>query len=295
MGVTSSYSYAGALDRLGRRTVVPKGSAMRTLALSALVVSILVLCGSAGATSPAATTVVVERGEPLQIAFASDLSGFAQGFGVSLSNAIRMALEAHPRIKGFDIQLNVVDAPCGEPAADAAAAAAIVANSQNVGVLGQVCSFGFAEALPVYEAAGLAVITGSATRPGLSAFGPSVFNRTIVDDDGYEDWFPRVDVLPSVVAWRQAYEQRFGVAPLPFAEFYFDAASLLLRRVQEVSRKVHGDLVIDRAELADAIRRTVGFRGVTCSITLDPSTGDRSSDLLALDRCSDAGGDEGDG
>ena len=57
------------------------------------------------------------------------------------------------------------------------------------------------------------MITGSATRPGLSAFGPSVFNRTIVDDAGYDAWFPLVDALPSLVAWRQAYEERFGVAP----------------------------------------------------------------------------------
>lgn len=259
---------------------------MRKLALSTVVVSILVLCGPAGAAGPAATSVVVERGQPVQIAFANDLSGFAQDFGVSFANAIQMALEAHPKIRGFDVQLNTVDAPCGDPAADIAAAVAISANPENVGVLGQVCSFGFEAALPIYEAAGLAVISGSASRPGLSTFGPSVFNRTIVDDDGFADWFPRVDVLPSVVAWRQAYETRFGVAPLPFAELYFDAAQLLLRRVHQVSRKVHGNLVIDRSEVARAVRRTVDFKGVTCSITLDPSTGDRVSNLAALDHCS---------
>ena len=265
---------------------------MRKLAFSTMVASILVVCGTAGAVSPAATSVVVERGQPIQIAFANDLSGFAQDFGVSFSNAIQMALEAHPKVRGFDVQLNIVDAPCGDPAADAAAASAIVANPQNVGVLGQLCSFGFEAALPIYEAAGLAVISGSASQPDLSSFGPSVFNRTIVDDVGFADWFPRVDVLPSVVAWRQAYETRFGVAPLPLAEFYFDAASLLLRRVHQVSRKVHGNLVIDRAALARAVRRTVDFKGVTCSITLDPSTGDRVSDLAALDHCSEEDGDE---
>ena len=276
-------------------TFVPEGSAMRKLALSTVVVSILVVCGTAGAVGPAATSVVVQRGQPVQIAFANDLSGFAQDFGASFSNAIQMALAAHPKIKGFDVQLNIVDAPCGDPAADVAAAAAIVANPQNVGVLGQVCSFGFDAALPLYETAGLAVISGSATQPDLSAFGPSVFNRTIVDDDGFSDWFPLVDVLPSVVAWRQAYQIQFGVAPLPFAEFYFDAANLLLRRVHQVSRKVHGNLVIDRSELARAVRQTVNFKGVTCSITLDPSTGDRVSDPAALDRCSEADGDKGDG
>ena len=262
---------------------------MRKLALSVAVASILIFGGSASAVGPA-PVVVVERGQPVQIAFASDLSGPTQEFGVSFSNAIRMALDAHPKIRGFDVQLNVVDASCGDPAAGAAAAAAIVANPQNVGVLGQVCSFGFAAALPIYETAGIVVISGSATQPGLSAFGPSVFNRTIVDDDGYADWSPRVDALPSVAAWRQAYEQRFFVKPLPLAEFYFDAASLLLRRIQQVSKKDRGNLVINRAKLARAVRETVGFKGVTCSITLNPDTGDRVSDPAALDRCSQKGG-----
>jgi ABC-type branched-subunit amino acid transport system substrate-binding protein len=263
---------------------------LRNIALSLVVASILVVCGTAGATGPSSGSVVVPRGQPLQIAFANDLSGFARDIGVSISNAVQMALEAEPKVRGFDVQLNVVDAPCGEPAADGAAATAIVANPQNVAVLGQLCSNGFEAALPIYEAAGLTVITGSATRPGLSAFGPSVFNRTIVDDDGYDAWFPLVDALPSLVAWRQAYEQRFGVAPHPLAAFYFDAATLLLDRLHHVSKKVHGDLVINRAKLARAIRQTTNFKGVTCTITLDPSTGDRLSDPAALNRCAKKGG-----
>ena len=264
---------------------------MRNLALSTVTASILVVCGTAGASGPNSATVVVPRGEPVQIAFANDLTGVVRDIGANISNAVQMALEARPKVRGFDVQLNVVDAPCGgEPAADAAAAAAIVANPQNVAVLGQLCSSGFEAALPIYEAAGLPVITGSATRPGLSAFGPSVFNRTIVDDNGFDEWSPLVDRLPSVVAWRQAYEQRFGVAPHELAVFYFDAATLLLDRLQRVSKKVHGDLVINRAKLARTLRQTTSFKGVTCTITLDPSTGDRLSDPAALDRCSRKGG-----
>ena len=54
------------------------------------------------------------------------------------------------------------------------AAATIVAHTENIGVLGQVCSLAFAETLPVYEAAGLVVITGTASSDGLAAFGPTV-------------------------------------------------------------------------------------------------------------------------
>ena len=263
---------------------------MRNLALSIVAASIFVVCGTAGATGPTSASVVVPRGQPVQIAFAINLTGFAQEFGVSIAKAVQMALEAEPQVRGFDVQLNVVNAPCAEPVADAAAAAAVVANPQNVAVLGQLCSAGFEASLPIYEAAGIPVITGSATRPGLSAFGPSVFNRTVVDDNAYDAWFPLVDTLPSLVAWRQAYEQRFGVAPLGLSEFYYDATLLLLDRLHQVSKKVRGDLVIDRAKLARAIRQTTNFKGVTCTIRFDPSSGDRVSDPAALDRCARKGG-----
>ena len=52
----------------------------------------------------------------------------------------------------------------------------------------------------------------------------------------------------------EEFEAEFGVAPFlsPLPALYFDAASLLLRRLQEVSRIVNGNLVIDRAALASA-------------------------------------------
>jgi hypothetical protein len=78
--------------------------------------------------------------------------------------------------------------------------------------------------------------------------------------------------LPSDVAWRQDYQAEFGSAPTALADLYFDAASLLLLRPQQVSRIVKGNLVIDRAELATMVRNTTKFQGVTCAITLDPLT-----------------------
>ena len=62
----------------------------------------------------------------------------------------------------------------------------------------------------------------------------------------------------------------------------------MLRRLQQVSRIVDGKLVIDRAELALAVRTTEKFQGVTCKVTLDPVTGNRVDDPDALTRC--AGG-----
>jgi ABC-type branched-subunit amino acid transport system substrate-binding protein len=265
---------------------------MKRLLLAAAVTTALAVPSAAAADTSQATQVVVPRGQPVQIAFADDLTGPASGFGASLANAVQMAVEAHPAIRGFPIQINLVDAPCGDPTADVAAATSIVANSQNVGVLGQLCSTGFDQALPLYQSADLVTITGSATDPALPSFGPTVFDRTAVNDsccpfvDEFDPWYAAVVTLPSDLAWQQAYSAEFGTAPTAFADLYYDAAGLLIRNLQNVSSiDSTGNLVVDRTALAQAVRSTTKYQGVSCTITLDPATGNRLNDPTALSRC----------
>jgi ABC-type branched-subunit amino acid transport system substrate-binding protein len=242
---------------------------------------------AAGHRSTGTARVVVSHGQPVQIAFADDLTGFGAPFGPDAENAIRLAIVAHPTVHGFPIQLNVVNAPCGDPAADVAAAAGIVANTQNAGVLGQFCSSGFDQSLPIYQAAGVVVVSGSATSDALPAFGPTVFDRTAVSDgDGGTAWYTQVASLPADLAWQGAYAALFGAPPAQFADLYGDAARVLLRSLRDTSWvDNHGNLVVDRAALARAVRHTKDARGITCTITIDPATGNRVNDLKALARC----------
>jgi hypothetical protein len=95
-----------------------------------------------------------------------------------------------------------------------------------------------------------------------------------------------VQRLPSDLAWQREYVTEFGSSPQGFADLYFDAASLLLRRLRQVSRvDAVGDLVIGRDALAGAVRNTTHFPGVSCTIALDPATGNRVNDPAALARC----------
>lgn len=251
----------------------------------AALVAATTLAGGALAASTIASSaenVVVERGAPLQIAFTA-ATEFPE-FSAAFENAIRLAIEQHPAIRGFPVQLNVIETTCfGD---NGASAASIVANAQNTAVIGHVCSAGFRTALPVYEAARLVTLSGSATADDLPELGPTVFNRTIVrDGDDLGTWISDVAALPSVEAWSLEYEARFGAAPPELAVFYFDAASLLLRRLQQHSVIVDGSLVVNRAELAGAVRETTKFQGVTCTVELDPATGNRVNDAVALARC----------
>ena len=72
---------------------------------------------------------------------------------------------------------------------------------------------------------------------------------------------------------------------MPYSDLYYDAASLLIDGLQRVSRISRGTLTINRAKLARAIRNTTRFHGVSCTITLDPATGNRVNDPSALERC----------
>jgi ABC-type branched-subunit amino acid transport system substrate-binding protein len=234
-----------------------------------------------------ATQVVVPRGQPIQIAFAND-SG--SGFATSLANAVAMAVGNHSTVDGFPIKVNAVDVrTCGQLPGTLAAATTgaymITSNLQNLAVLGQVCSQGFAQALRIYETAGIVVLSGSATNPALPAAGPDVFNRTTVDDYTFDNWYATISQLPGDLVWRQKYTDKFGTTPSDFADLYYDAANIVIDDIAAVSQvDSRGELVVDRAALAAAVRNTNGYPGVTCSVTID-SSGNRTDDGAAISTC----------
>lgn len=235
------------------------------------------------------TQVLVIPGEhPVEIAFvgSSDFPEYTR----SIRNAIQMAVDQQPAIRGHSVQVNVHDAPCSSApnveAANSAVARAIVGKPQNTAVLGHLCSSGFRAALPVYEHAWVTTISGSASATDLPSLGPTVFNRTIVEDPNSDAWYGRVRALPSALEFREDYDAEFDSPPTDFADLYFDAASLVLRRLRQTSHlDENGSLVVDRARLARAVRNTRYYAGVSCRVTFDGS-GNRVDDPIALDRCS---------
>jgi hypothetical protein len=233
----------------------------------------VVLLGGGKAMALSDPSVVVAPGQPIVIAVPVDQTtpGFAP-YGTAFRNAVQMAIESNPQIKGFVVQQDdVASGACDDPTANAGAATLLVANPNIVGVVGHMCSAGLVGALPIYESAGMVILSGSATDPSLTALAPTVFDRTIVDNaDGGSSWLTAEEQLPSVLAWQKRYEARFaGVPPTTFAELYYDAANLLLNRINQVSTlDASGNLVIDRGALAAVVRNTTNFQGVSGCISL---------------------------
>ncbi len=262
----------------------------------ALLGFVLVVVAATGETavgaSPQAAHVVIPPGQPLQIAVAVDDTGLGAFFGPSAREAVQMAIEQHPTVRGFPIKVNAFSAPCdnGSPASladNTTAANAVVGNTQTVAVLGQTCSPEATAWLPIYQTAGLVTINGSTTGP-VAALGPTVFNGTAVPDPDFTPWYATVKALPGDLRWRSSFQARFGSPPSDFADLYYDAANVLLTAIEETATIDDGSLVIDPAALATDVRHTSGLPGVTCSITLDPVTGYRVDDPAALARCASA-------
>jgi Beta xylosidase C-terminal Concanavalin A-like domain len=236
---------------------------------------------SAGARSPAipqAGTVTIALGNPIEIAVTT-CSGWST-FQDHL-DAVQMAVADYGPIKGFAVQRNNDSSLC-DMASGASAASAIVANAQNVGVIGPLYSSSAMGAAPVFETAGVVMISFANTRADLPTFAPNVFNRTTIPDPGGDLWAETINSLGSAITWRAGFYTTYGRWPDSFAILAYDATTLLLTRITQVSTvDGGGNLVIDRAALAAAVRNTANLPGASGPISLEVN-GDRMNNYTTL-------------
>jgi hypothetical protein len=236
------------------------------------VAAVLCLAGTAPASPALAVShtaaqngpVIITPGNPIEIAVALD---FNWPTVQDWFDAVEMAFADYGDIKGFALQQNHYDAGCDTPNGENAANA-IVANAQNAGVIGPLCSSSTVGAAPIFEANGFVMISPSNTGSSVPSFGPNIFNRVVLEDPYFEDWEIAIESLASVQSWQADFLAQYGRQPDLFAKYTYDATTLLLTRIKQVSKLNGGNLEIDRAKLATAVRDTFDFRGVTGQIAL---------------------------
>jgi beta-xylosidase len=92
----------------------------------------------------------------------------------------------------------------------------------------------------------------------------------LLEDPLFGPWDPTINSLASVQAWAAEFTNIYGRAPHTIAKYAYDAATLLLTRIDQVSQvDGGGNLVIDRLALAAAVRNTANYQGVTSVVSLD--------------------------
>lgn len=121
--------------------------------------------------SPAGREIALSSSPVVTLAVAADLGG---PFGWPEANAVQLAISQTNAAGGinaggitYTLALTVANSPCNA-GATAATVATTLSNTANViAVVGHTCSGEMIPALPIYQSANLALISPSATRPGL--------------------------------------------------------------------------------------------------------------------------------
>jgi len=118
-----------------------------------------------------------------KIAFLGALTGDAANLGTNMKNGAQLAVQqyndAHP-----DCPVELVEKDSqGDERQAPGLARGLVADDRLVGVVGPAFSGETEASAPIFQEAGVPIVTPSATRPSLGAKGWSVFHRAIANDD----------------------------------------------------------------------------------------------------------------
>ena len=118
----------------------------------------------------------IEPGQTIKIGMGSPMTGGDASFGIDAEQSGKLAVADAAAVNGFQFELLAEDDQ-GSAEGGAAVANKFVADPTLVGVAGHLFSGASAAAMPIYEAAGIPMLSPSATNPALTTKGSKVFNR----------------------------------------------------------------------------------------------------------------------
>jgi branched-chain amino acid transport system substrate-binding protein len=124
---------------------------------------------------------VLPAGETVKIGMGAPMTGDNAAFGTDISQAAALALRDAGEVEGFSFEL-VAEDDGGTPEGGAAVANRLASDETVVAVAGHIFSGATAAAIPIYEEAGIPMMSPSATNPDLTAQGSRVFNRLVFTD-----------------------------------------------------------------------------------------------------------------
>ena len=161
----------------------------RFAVLAAIVVVasvVLSACGGAAAQPAACTSdafgcAVIKPGQTIKIAMGAPMTGDNAAFGQDISQGAKIAMTDAGQFNGFSFELVAQD-DGGTAEGGAAVANKFVSDPTIVAIEGHIFSGATKAAIPIYEKAGLPMMSPSATNPDLTKQGSKVFNRLVFTD-----------------------------------------------------------------------------------------------------------------
>lgn len=124
---------------------------------------------------------VIPAGETIKLGMGAPLLGDYSMFGIDISEGVALALAQDDGFEGWSYEL-VAEDTGGQAEAGAAVANKMVTDPTVAAIAGHIFTGPTDAAIPIYEKAGLPMMSPSATNPSLTAKGSSVFNRLAFTD-----------------------------------------------------------------------------------------------------------------
>ena len=159
----------------------------RTVVFLLMVVALmLAACGPAAGAEPEACKAElgcakIAKGQTIKIGFAGPMTGDYSQFGIDMSQGMKIAVPDAGDVQGFKFEL-VIEDDGGSAEGGAAVANKLVTDPTFVAMAGHAFSGATSAAMPIYEKAGIPMLSPSATNPDLTKKGSKVFNRTPFTD-----------------------------------------------------------------------------------------------------------------
>ncbi len=146
----------------------------------------LAACGPAAATEPETCKAElgcakIAKGQTIKVGYAGPMTGDYSQFGIDMSNAMKLAVTEFGEVQGWKVEMAVED-DGGGAEGGASVANKLVADTTYVAMAGHAFSGATAAAMPIYEKAGIPMMSPSATNPDLTSKGSKVFNRNAFTD-----------------------------------------------------------------------------------------------------------------
>ncbi len=147
---------------------------------------LLTACGSAAAQPDACKSdafgcAVIKPGQTIKIGMGAPMTGDNAAFGQDISQGAKIAMTDAGQFHGFSFELVAQD-DGGTAEGGAAVANKLVSDPTVVAIEGHIFSGATKAAIPIYEKAGLPMMSPSATNPDLTKSGSKVFNRLVFTD-----------------------------------------------------------------------------------------------------------------
>jgi len=233
--------------------------AMKFLAVFLVLALLLAACGQAATTeapaaateAPAAATeapaasegpaacadalgcAVFAAGDVIKIGMGAPMTGGNASYGIDISQGATIAMSDAGNIEGWTFALDAQD-DGGTAEGGAAVANKFVADPAIVAVAGHIFSGATSAAIPIYEKAGIPMLSPSATLPALTTLGSTVFNRIAFTDlnqgNNAADYIFNTLGVKKMAVLHDGSDYGKGLADIVAAQFVKDGGEVVVEQ-----------------------------------------------------------------